>query len=389
MHRNTVYGHEQWHRHKSSWRHGRHLFTVLSSRDIVAHLALPVCFATLIAIFVAVFNHGVECGAFGSSVPLLRVASLPFLVTSPVLALLLVFRTNASYGRFEEARKIWGMSVIKTRDFVRQALSWIRSPVDAGRVECLVRHVKAYSFALKDHLTEGDTLRAELEGVLEAYEIESVMNSAHRPNYIMQVMSEIIACVEVSEWEKITLDGSISVFHYNAGACERIFNTPIPVAFTRLTSRFLIVWHCALPFGLWDVCGWMTIPVAFFSALSLFYIEEVGVLIEEPFWVLALEAYSRGISASLDGITAAHRDICQSKHHSLRSSKEHVVITFEGSNRDITTPAFSTCLWDGRVQDSSDFSKPSVDVSKVSVDSTPLFCSETRKYPSCRGGAQS
>jgi hypothetical protein len=67
----------------------------------------------------------------------------------------------------------------------------------------------------------------------------------------------------------------------------------------------------------------MTLPVACFSVLVLFYIEEVAVWIEEPFWGLVLEAFSQGISLSLDGIVAAHQEIIrQSKHQS-----PHVVIT--------------------------------------------------------------
>ena len=136
------------------------------------------------------------------------------------------------------------MSVIKPHDFVRQAVSWIRNPADAARLDCLVRHVKAYSFELKDHLTEEDMLCRELE------EIEPVMSSGHWPNFIAQVMSEIIACVEVLEWKRITLNSNISLFHSNAGACKWISNTQISVAFTRLTSRLLVVWQCTLPFGL-------------------------------------------------------------------------------------------------------------------------------------------
>ncbi|KAL9680261.1 hypothetical protein QQ045_018139 [Rhodiola kirilowii] len=39
--------------------------------------------------------------------PVLRASSLPYQLTAPALALLLVFRTEASYSRFEEGRKAW------------------------------------------------------------------------------------------------------------------------------------------------------------------------------------------------------------------------------------------------------------------------------------------
>ena len=47
----------------------------------------------------------------------------PLTITSFALSLLLVFRTNSSYGRFAEARKLWGLLLNRSRDIVRQARS--------------------------------------------------------------------------------------------------------------------------------------------------------------------------------------------------------------------------------------------------------------------------
>jgi predicted membrane chloride channel (bestrophin family) len=50
---------------------------------------------------------------------------------------------------------------------------------------------------------------------------------------------------------------------------------PIPLSYTRLTSRFLVLWHLTLPIILWDDCHWVVVPATFISAASLFCIEEV------------------------------------------------------------------------------------------------------------------
>lgn len=350
MHRNTVYGHAEWARHKSAWRHGRHILTIISSGVIFA-VGPPVVCCTLIAVLVAVFNHSVENGRFPPAVPLLHVPSLPFTLTAPVLALLLVFRTNSSYTRFDEARKAWGSNVNRTRDLARQALAWIRHPADLPKLHCLLRHIKAYSFCLKRHLTEESTLREELAGILEPGEVECVLNSQHRPNYVLQVMAEVITKCEVNPWEKIRMDDNLTQFHDNVGACERIFKTPIPLAYTRLTSRVLSLWHLALPVAVWNSCGWLTIPVTFMSSLALFYIEEVGVLVEEPFWILALSSISSGIVGAVDGLCVAHKEAslmwssngCSCSSRSIMQlpsnsnkggNSDHVVITFDGSRSD-------------------------------------------------------
>ncbi len=43
-----------------------------------------------------------------------------FGLTSFALSLLLVFRTNASYERWDSARKMWGLVLNRSRDIVRQ-----------------------------------------------------------------------------------------------------------------------------------------------------------------------------------------------------------------------------------------------------------------------------
>ncbi|XP_024378525.1 voltage-dependent chloride channel 2, chloroplastic [Physcomitrium patens] len=308
MHRNSVYGHGEWKKHKSSWRHVRHVCTILSS-GLIRAIGPPVFLCTLVSVFVAVINHCVDNGVLPSWFPVLKVATLPFTLTSPVLALLLVFRTNTSYQRFDEARKAWGSNVNRARDLARQALTWIRNPGDSKKLQCLLRYTKAYSFCLMHHLREEGCLRKELEAtIVNEEEVECVMNSKNRPIWVLQVISDIINECQITPWERIAMDKNITQFHDNVGACERIFKTPIPVAYTRLTSRVLTLWHLVLPFALWETCGWHTITVSFVSSAALFYIEEVGVMIEEPFSILALSTICTGIVAALEGLSNAHTD---------------------------------------------------------------------------------
>lgn len=328
MHRNEVYSHVDWRRHKSPYRHGRHLYTIIHS-GVIGSLFAPVTLCTLLAVFVSTLNHRRDHDTA------LTVPTLPFTLTAPVLALLLVFRTNSSSQRFDEARKAWGSNVNRTRDLARQALTWIRNPGDKPKLQCLLRHVKVFGFCLKDHLTEGAELRDEVERVLEMEEVDGVMSAQNKPIYVLQVISEIISQCQLPNWERITMDKNLTQFHDNVGACERIFKTPIPVAYTRLTSRVLMLWHMVLPFALWEECGWLTIPVTFMSSAALFYIEEVGVLIEEPFWVLPLSSISAGIVTSVDALAAAHKEaLMMTWGMSSERNKDHVVVNFDKLRSD-------------------------------------------------------
>jgi len=275
--KNTVYGHPEWKKHTSSWRHWRHLISIASS-GVLAGIIPPVLLSTLSALFVTLINFGVQHNRFASWVPLLQIATTPFTLIAPVLAFLLVFRTNSSYQRFDEARKAWGSNVNRTRDLARQALTWVSSPEDKSKLEIILRYVKAYPYFLKHHLTrplDGSNSIAEVANLLSHAEIESIRGAQNRPIYVLQVISAVINQCHLPNYERVAMDVNLTQFHDNVGACERIFKTPIPVAYTRLTSRMLILWHLALPYGLWEGCGWLTIPATFMSAAALFYIEQV------------------------------------------------------------------------------------------------------------------
>lgn len=68
-----------------------------------------------------------DCLHTPSLSPLKTVCALQIPVPTPpgvitsCLSFLLVFRTNNSYSRFDEARKLWGSLVNRGRDIVRQA----------------------------------------------------------------------------------------------------------------------------------------------------------------------------------------------------------------------------------------------------------------------------
>ena len=133
------------------------------------------------------------------------------------------------------------------------------------------------------------------------------------------------------------------------GACERILRTPIPLSYTRHTSRFLTIWLALLPLavrlgsvshslrrlggigGTPDaptvptqtnvrhhiltrarVCkvrpelGWLSVPFMAVLSILLLGVDEIGVQIEEPFRSLPLQSICGVIEASVVGYSAEH-----------------------------------------------------------------------------------
>lgn len=147
--RRSLYQHEDWMQHRSSMRHVRHFLNSLKSRVILS-LVPPVIAFTSVAVFVATYNTAVSLDLLPEFFPTLRSSSLPYQLTAPALALLLVFRTEASYSRFEEGKKIWTKIIVGAEDFARQVIVNVKhSPEDHYLRKAILQYIMAFPVALK------------------------------------------------------------------------------------------------------------------------------------------------------------------------------------------------------------------------------------------------
>lgn len=290
-----LYTHEQWREHRSSLRHLRHLLSSLSSRVILS-LVPPVSAFTAFAAAVAAYNTLVPDYALTAS-------SLPYQLTAPALALLLVFRTEASYARFDEGRKAWmrvlaGAAELAGMVMHRGGGELAGVDEETGRA-ALLNYILAFPVALKCHITSNSDIRKDLQDVLSEDDLNVVMSSKHRPRCIIEFISQSLQMLDFEEHRRSVMESKLSYFLEGICVCEQIIGIPVPLSYTRLTSRFLVLWHLTLPIILWAECKWIVVPATFVSAASLFCIEEVGVLIEEPFPMLALDAQCKQLHDSM------------------------------------------------------------------------------------------
>ena len=72
------------------------------------------------------------------------------------------------------------------------------------------------------------------------------MASKHRPNFVLGMLSELVACFSLPRPERFRMDANITFFHDCHGKCERILKTPIPLSYTRSGSYCL--------YGQWQFC---------------------------------------------------------------------------------------------------------------------------------------
>ncbi|KAG7575055.1 Bestrophin/UPF0187 [Arabidopsis suecica] len=306
----SLYTHENWVRHRSSLRHLRHVSSSPSSRVILS-LIPPVFFFTTVAFLIAGYNSAVDLDWLPDFFPVLRASPLPYQLTAPALALLLVFRTEASYSRFEQGRKAWVKIISGTNDLARLVISSVHGSGDELVIrDALLRYIVAFPVALKCHVIYGSDIASDLQNVIEADDLSFILQSKHRPRCVIQFISQSLQLLNLDSTKIDMLESKMMQLQEGIGVCEQLMGIPIPLSYTRLTSRFLVLWHLTLPVILWDDCHWNVVPATFISAASLFCIEEVGVLIEEPFSMLALDELCAMVLSNTDEAVESKEVIC-------------------------------------------------------------------------------
>jgi len=313
--RRTVYTHDDWKKHRSQDRFIYYLLAIFNS-GVYENLGRVLEATTLSATSVVAYNalvggytdfDGVKHAALISTsiLPQLTIPLNAFTLTSPSLGLLLVFRTNTSYKRWDEARKNWGMNINHTRDLVRLANVYYDDSVSTPerRADDL-NHVALCTWAfvrsMKRHLSpeeeDEDAFRAELYQKLPALQAEKIINAAHRPNRALQDLSFAIDDLPMHFMRKNEIHAAATIFEDNLGSSERLLTSPVPLFYSRHLARFLAVWLLLLPFGIYDsfASSWnhiAMIPATAVISVMLAGIEEIGTQLEEPFTVLPMQAF--------------------------------------------------------------------------------------------------
>jgi putative membrane protein len=250
-----------------------HLFDLRGTlvREIGLRVGLCVLWAGAVVFYHFRVHH------LGSSVVLHSLVGV-------ALGLLLVFRTNASYDRYWEGRRLWGGIVNETRNLVRGAS--IHFAGDRPLLYTLTRWTAVFPWAVMSTLRGETNLGPAIEE-LGSSEAAAACGSQHSALFAAQRMT---ACLQearrrglISDIVLATLDANIQQLVDFLGGCERIRKTPLPFAYVVHLRRALLIYCFTLPFALVETFGWFTILDVLFVAYTFFGIEEIGVEIEGPF----------------------------------------------------------------------------------------------------------
>jgi putative membrane protein len=217
-----------------------------------------------------------------------KLPSIAHTLLGVALGLLLVFRTNASYDRFWEGRKLFGALVNRSRDLTRQAAVYIEgdSPeAHAARRE-IQRLIVMFFMLLKQYLRHERDL-SQLGVELRDEEKKALEPAVVRPNlpvlWMTQVLMRCVRAGYLTEQRLWVMDQNISLYTDFWGGAERIMRTPIPFAYAQHIKSFLTLFCLSAPFAMVESMKWFTPLASGVLAFGMFGIDEIGVEIEDPF----------------------------------------------------------------------------------------------------------
>ena len=105
---------------------------------------------------------------------------------------------------------------------------------------------------------------------------------------LMDAMRNFIRVANVPMQAALEMHSAVKDLCNAMGGSERILRTPIPLSYTRHTSRVLMMFLCLLSVHLAPIMGWLVVPCMFVLSFMLMGVDELGIEIEEPFAVLPL-----------------------------------------------------------------------------------------------------
>lgn len=210
------------------------------------------------------------------------VNDLPLALLGSALAIIIGLRNNSAYGRWWEARTLWGSAVNNSRSLARGARMFL--PHETATT--VVRLQIAWAHALRNALLKQDAwpsvepfvppdIAARLRGKTN---LPTALNAEMGRLIALDPASDVTAAVRVA-----ALDITLSALADAQGGLERIKNTPLPRQFEQFPRVFVIAYCLLLPIGLVTDLHIMT-PIGSTVIGSAFYLlDQIGRDIEDPF----------------------------------------------------------------------------------------------------------
>lgn len=242
---------------------------------------------------------------------------LPIALIGTALAFYLGFKTNASYDRLWEARKIWGAIVNDSRTFTAMVNTYINPDSYEAKKKLVLRHVAwltALRFQLRERRTwEHNNLRdskgyrsemkieefdSDLKSSLKPYLTEDDLNyvlskrnaATHLLHLQMKDLEALNTRNKIDNFRHVEIGNVVKSLYGEQGKSERIKNFPFPRQYASLNFYYVWLFIILLPFGmigefekLGEYYVWLNIPFCTIVSWVFYTMEMIGDYSENPF----------------------------------------------------------------------------------------------------------
>jgi len=217
---------------------------------------------------------------------------IPLALFGSAIGVILGFRNQSSYGRWWEARTLWGSVVNNSRSWARQVLTAMlvsKSGEEAELKETQRRMVYlqiAYVHALRQHLRKLEPW-ADLAPFLDERQLSSLRNEKNVPLAIQKMMGDLMreclmrGWIDRMQWR--AMDESLNDLMDAQGGAERIKNTPMPKQYDYCPQLFVQIYCILLPLALVSNMGWFTPLGSTLVGFIFLALDKIGRDLEDPF----------------------------------------------------------------------------------------------------------
>lgn len=264
-----------------------------------------------------VFLYAVTVSVVNLWIPHAELPIGPFEYAGIVMALILVFRVNAGYDRWWEARKIWGDIVNKSRNLAIMLLSYTDvnlSKSEQQDLEKCIKTIAAVPYCIKKSL-RGNKNYDDLQRLLDKQTIDELEVSDHSvltlSSKIAEFLSKLVKNNKLNQFSYLKAEEQREKIIDDLGACERILKTPMPFVMAIKARRFILLFILALPWALVDASIFICPIVTSLVAYAFLSLDQIGVDLQNPFSEenlshLPLTNISQTIEKNILGLLAAY-----------------------------------------------------------------------------------
>ena len=177
------------------------------------------------------------------------------------------------------------------------------------------------------HNEDEELYRTEVAATMDDHQlVQRILPAPNRAAAALMEVSLALDRVPIDPKRRVEIDKSIVLLGDCLATCEGIYRNPVPLVYTRHTSRFLTLFLLLLPLalltpgggggggtslvaaagaeeGIWVLWHNMAIvPAVTLVAIFLFGIAELAVQLEEPFSILPLQQFCDEVRDSCNAL---------------------------------------------------------------------------------------